>query len=113
MTYEEFEAFRQGRNTEADFGTRVQVQYWPIVLFRQDVVPSGPSCTGRKALVTVFAPEGHPPEVEDEDPLDEVSLSAAELQAIPSWELFKAELFAALEAKALAQEQGRANQPPV
>jgi len=115
MTYEEFEAFRQGRNTEADFGTRVTVEYWPLIQFTQYVEPRGPLCMGRKALATIFAPEGHPPEIEDEDPMDEVWLSTDELESLPSWQAFKDDIFAALEAKAAAQAQKRsaADQPPV
>ena len=107
MTYEEFEQFRQGRNTEADFGTRVVVEYWPVIQFNQYVEPHGPVCLGRKAMVTIFAPEGRPPEVEDEDPIDEVQLSTAELEALPTWEAFRNDLFGALEAKAAAQAQAR------
>jgi hypothetical protein len=117
MTFEEFEQFKSGRKADSDFGTRVQVEYWPRIEFAQYIEPTGPTCMGRKSLVTVFAAEGHPPEVEDDEFLDEVRLSTEELYALPSWEAFRADLFGALEFKADAQAAKRAaeeaaNQPP-
>lgn len=110
MTFEELELFKSGKATETDFGARVQIDYWPSVHFTQGVTPGGPSCTGRKARVTVFAPDGAMPVLEDEDILGEFNLKPEELEALPSWELFKSDLFAALEAKHAAAAAAQA--PP-